>query len=271
MSSRRREPAAAAAAPKVAERKPPRPIFTPLNVGIVLVIIILVAIGVFWKSVYIAKTAEIDSINAAIERQRQQNEVYKKKAEMLPKAEKLNAVMDKKLQSEQKYYLAGQGDIIPFFEEWFLDILMSNGIYVAKVETEPSEIVFKLSWLMEPVETLPPIQDAVDMFKWEYVGEGSGTGEVAEKYPNFLEPLTIHLSEFTMTYEDMKRFVKALQTDATYMVTVHGFSNKSEEEESFYGFRTVSPWETKFTVYFMNPEGMTSGDVPPGMPADRSL
>jgi len=260
------KPGPAGAAP---ERKPPKPIFTPLNVGIVFVIIIVVSIALFWKSVYTAKTAEITTIQSETASVRRQNEVYRKKAEMLPKAEQINKVMDDKLQEEQKYFLRGQDELVDFFEEWFLDVLMTNGIYSATVEIKP-EIVFKVSWLMDPIETLPPLENAVDLFKWEYIGENTGTGEVVQRYPNFLEPLTIKLSDFTMSYEQLKRFVENLQTDSTRMVTVHAFQNSGGDDNT-YSFRTFSVYELVFTVYFMNPEGTTSGEVPPGMPGDEKL
>ncbi len=252
-----------------AERKPPKPIFTPLNVGIVLAIIILVSIGVFWKSVYIAKTAEIDTLNARIQQQKRTNEVAKKKAAMLPTAKELNAVMDKKLEDEQRFFLKGQDDIVSFFEEWFLDILLNHDIYTATVGVEP-DIEFKVSYKMNPIETLPPIQDAVSLFKWKYIGEGTGTGEVSTRMANFLEPMHIKLSEFAMTYEQLRRFIRNLQTDATYFVTVHGFKNTGADE-NVYSFRTISTYEMYMTVYFMNPEGMVSGEVPAGMPGDKKL
>jgi hypothetical protein len=253
----------------MAERKPPKPIFTPLNVGIVFIIIIVVAIAMFWKSVYTAKTAETATIRSKTVSVQRQNEVYRKKAEMLPKAERLNKAMDDKLVDEQKYFLPGQDALVEFFEEWFLDVLMANGIYSAKVEIKP-DVVFKVSWLMDPIETLPPLEDAVELFKWEYIGEGTGTGEIVSRYPNFLEPLNITLSEFTMSYEQLKQFVENLQNDTTRRVTVHGFQNSGGEDNS-YSFRTFSVYELAFTVYFMNPEGMTSGEVPPGMPGDVKL
>ncbi|OGK11151.1 MAG: hypothetical protein A2Y63_04925 [Candidatus Riflebacteria bacterium RBG_13_59_9] len=237
--------------------------------GVVFAIVILATIGVYWKSVYIAKTAEIDSTKATIERQRQQNEVYRKKALALPEAEKINRVMDAKLAEEKKYFLPGQEEIVRFFDEWFLDALMNNGIYSAKVEIEP-DVTFKISWLMSPMETLPGLADAADMFGWEYIGEGSGSGEVTTLYPNFLEPMTITVTEFTMTYEQMRRFIEELQTDSTYLVTVHAFKNTGDSD-NIYGFRTLSVYEIVFTVYFMNPEGAATGDVPAGMPGDMSL
>jgi hypothetical protein len=252
-----------------AERKPPKPIFTPLNVGIVFAIIILASIGVFWKSVYIAKTAEIDSLNARIQQQKRTNEVAKKKAAMLPTAEQLNAVMDGKLADEQHFFLKGQDDIVSFFEEWFLDMLWSSDIYAATFDIEP-DIEFKVTYEMDPIETLPPVADAVDLFSWEYVGEGTGTGEVATRMANFLEPMHIKLSEFMMTYERLLDFVERLQTDATYFVTVHGFKN-SGGDDNVYSYRTISKWELYMTVYFMNPEGLVSGEVPPGMPGDKKL
>ncbi len=270
MSSTRKQagqPAAKGKAP--VDRKPAAPIFTPLNVGIVLVIIILASIGFFWKSIYIAKTAEIDTVNGQIEAQKRQNEVYQKKAEMLPKAEQIKSIMTKKLQQEQKYFLKGQEDLMNFFEQWFLDVLMGHGIYTAKVEIAP-EIVFKISYAASPIETLPPLTDAIDLFAWEYIGEGTGDGTVSTKMPEFLSPLTITLTEFTMTYEELKRFVKDLQTDSTYFVTVHAFRNTGGDDNQ-YGFRTVSQYEMIFTVYFINPEGTTAGEAPPGMPKDRKL
>ncbi len=252
-----------------AERKPPKPIFTPLNVGIVFAIIIVAAIGVFWKSVYIAKTAEIDSINARIQQQKRTNEVAQTKARMLPTAEDLNAVMDGKLEQEQRYFLKGQDDIVTFFELWFLDVLMNHDIYSASIAIEP-DIKFKVTYKMDPIETLPPITDAVDLFSWEYIGEGTGTGEVAARMANFLEPMHIKITEFTMTYERLRKFVKDLQTDSTYFVTVHGFKN-SGGDDNVYGYRTFSLYEIYITVYFMNPEGLVSGEVPPGMPGDKKL
>jgi len=251
------------------ERKPPKPIFTPLNVGIVFAIIIIAAIGVFWKSVYIAKTAEIDSINARIQQQKRTNEVAQTKAKMLPTAEEVNAVMDSKLLVEQRYFLKGQDDIVNFFELWFLDVLMNHDIYSAKIEIEP-DIEFKVTYKMDPIETLPPITDAVDLFSWEYIGEGTGTGEISTRMTNFLEPMHIKITDFTMTYESLLKFVKDLQTDSTYFVTVHGFKNSGGDDNT-YGYRTFSKYEIYITVYFMNPEGLVSGEVPPGMPGDKKL
>lgn len=252
-----------------AQRKPPKPIFTPLNVGIVFAIIIIASIGVFWKSVYIAKTAEIDSINGRIQQQKRTNEVKQTKALMLPTAVDVNAVMDSKLEVEQRYFLKGQDDIVSFFELWFLDVLMNHDIYSATIEVEP-DIEFKVTYAMEPIETLPPLVDAVDIFTWEYIGEGSGTGEVSSRMTNFLEPMHIKITEFMMSYENLLRFVKDLQTDSTYFVTVHGFKN-SGGDDNIYTYRTISKYELYITVYFMNPEGLVSGEVPPGMPGDKKL
>ena len=252
-----------------AERKPPKPIFTPLNVGIVFAIIIIAAIGMFWKSVYIAKTAEIDSINGRIQQQKRTNEVKQTKALMLPTAVDVNTVMDSKLLQEQRYFLKGQDDIVNFFELWFLDVLMNHDIYSATIEIEP-DIEFKVTYAMDPIETLPPLADAVDLFSWKYIGEGTGTGEVATRMANFLEPMHIRITEFSMTFEIFGRFVENLQRDLSYFVTVHGFKNTGGDD-NIYTYRTISKYEIYITVYFMNPEGLVSGEVPPGMPGDKKL
>lgn len=269
MSSTRKQGAPAGKGKAPVERRPAKPIFTPLNVGIVLVIIILGTVGFFWKSIYIAKSAEIDTVNGQIEAQKRQNEVYQKKAEMLPKAEQIKSLMITKLDQEQKYFLKGQEDLMFFFGEWFLDVLMGHGIYTATVEIEP-KIKFKVSYAASPIETLPPLSEAIDLFEWEYIGEGTGDGTVSTKMPEFLSPLTITITEFFMTYEEMKKFVWDLQRDSTYFVTVHGFRNTGGDDNQ-YGFRTTSKYEIIFTVYFINPEGTTSGEAPPGMPKDRKL
>lgn len=269
MSSTRKQGAPAGKGKAPVERKPAKPVFTPLNVGIVLVLIILGAVGFFWKSIYIAKSAEIDTVNSQIETQKRQNEVYQKKAEMLPKAEQIKSLMTKKLEQEQHYFLKGQEDLMTFFGEWFLDELMGHGIFAATVEIEPT-IKFKVSYAASPIETLPPLSEAIDLFEWEYIGEGTGDGKVNTKMPEFLSPLTITLTEFFMTYEEMKRFVKDLQQNGTYFVTVHGFRNTGGDD-NIYGFRTTSKYELIFTVYFINPEGTTAGEAPPGMPKDRKL
>jgi len=273
MSSTRKQagapPAAKAKAP--IDRKPPAPIFTPLNVGIVLIILILVAVGVFWKSIYLAKTAEINTIQGQVKAQISQNEVYKKKAEMLDTANQINKVMDAKLKQEKKYFLVGQDEVVNFFNVWFWDIILSQNLDFStlKVEIEP-KLTFKISWKAKPQDTLPRLQNAIDLFGWEYIGEGSGTGEVSSNFPDFITPMTLKLTEFTLTYEQMRDFVKRLQEDGTYFVTVHGFKN-SGGDDNIYGFRTRSKYELLFTVYFMNPEGTASGDVPKGMPADKKL
>jgi hypothetical protein len=272
MSSTRKQAAASPTGAKgkaPVDRKPAAPIFTPLNVGIVLVIIIIVAVAVFWKSVYIAKTAEISTINGQTQAQKTQNDVYKKKASMLGTATEINKVMDSKLKQEKKYFLTGQDDLVNFFNGWFADMLWSNGINSFKAEIDP-KITFKVSWKTKPMDTLPQLQNAIDMFSWEYTGEGGGDTASSTNYPDFITPMTIKLTEFNLTYEQMRHLIDNLQSNLTYFVTVHGFKNTGGDDNQ-YGFRTRSKYELLFTVYFMNPEGAASGDVPKGMPADKKL
>jgi hypothetical protein len=273
MSSTRKQAAAPAAGAKgkaPVDRKPPAPIFTPLNVGIVLVIIIVAAVAFFWKSVYLAKTAEIASVNSQIQAQKTQNDVYKKKASMLGTATEINKVMDSKLKQEKKYFLNGQQDLVTFFNGWFADMLWTNGINSFKAEIEP-KITFKVSWKSDPIETLPQLENAIDMFSWEYSGEGGADAAApSTNYPDFITPMTIKLTEFNLTYEQMRRLIDNMQRNLTYFVTVHAFKNTGGDDNQ-YGFRTRSKYELLFTVYFMNPEGAASGDVPKGMPADKKL
>ena len=264
-------PAKSDAARKPAEALPPKPVFTPTNVLILFVIIIVASLLTYWKVVYAAKTAEIATIRSDIVQQERQNEIYKKKAAMLTEAVKVNEVMDEKLESEKHYFLGGQQDIVDFFNTWFMDLLYQHFLIPEEIEIEP-EVVFKISWKMMPFETLPNLSADVltKYFNWEYIGEGKGTGEVETALPNFLEPMTIKLDGFMMDYERMKKLIEALQRDKTYMVTVHGFEN-SGEGDNIYSYRTLSKYTIVFTVYFMNPEGLVSGDVPAGMPGDKSL
>ncbi len=269
MSSVRRG-ASPKARPGPGERPPRKPIFTPVNVGIFFAGIVIVGVGIYIPMVHRATTAEIANIKNEIEKQKQQAEIFRKKAQMLPKAEELDKVMASKIKDEQKYFLHTQREIIPFLNDWLADLFNRYG-WPEKLEIDP-KLSFKISWLMEPYETVadPSIQRLLDLFEWEYIGEGSGSGEVTETLPNFLEPITFKAIGIRMRYEDLRDMIRDLQTNKTYHVTVHAFKN-SESDNEYLLVRTRSKYDLLFTVYFMNPEGMVSGEKPPGMPDDKKL
>jgi len=241
---------------------------------IVFVVIIVVSLLTYWKAVYAAKTAEIASVKSSIQQQIRQNEIYKKKASMLAEATKVNEVMDEKLKTDQKYFILGQQGVIDFFDNWFVDLFWRNpNIDRMSIEIKPDQI-FTISWKMKPMQTLPDIQGAEEalwkFFKWEYVGEGTGTGEVGAPSGNFLEPLTITLDLANTSYEELRKFIEELQTNRSYLVTVHAFKN-SGDSDNVYSYRTRSKYTLVFSVHTMYPEGVASGDVPAGMPKDESL
>lgn len=257
---------------KPAERQPPKPIFTPTNVLIVFAVIIVVSLITYWKAVYAAKTAEVASVQSSIQQQVRQNEIYKKKAGMLAEAIKVNEVIDDKLETDRKYFIQGQEGLIDFFDNWFLYMFLTYWeIDSASVDLKPEQ-VFKVSWKMKPVQTLPKME-ATDwlwpFFKWEYIGEGTGTGEVSAAGANFLEPLTITLDLVNVSYDRLRKIIEALQTDKTFLVTVHAFKNNGDLD--FQRYRPRGTYSLAFSVYIMNPEGVASGDVPAGMPKDESL
>jgi|GEM_PF-1928982 len=275
MSSTRR-PAEAAKTDKgrkPAERQPPKAVFTPTTVLIVFVVVIVVSLITYWKAVYAAKTAEIASVQSAIQQQVRQNEIYKKKAAMLAEAMKVNEVMDEKLESEKTYFIQGQEGVIDFFNNWFLDLFWT----VYEIDTASVEVTglqpFKVTWKMMPMETLPKIesQDWLwPFFKWEYEGEGTGTGEVAAPTGNFLQPITITLDLTQVSYEHLRKIVQDLQTNWSYLVTVHAF--KSTGDLGYvWSIYPKSDYSLVFSVHMMNPEGAASGDMPAGMPQDESL
>ncbi len=259
--------------PAPSERQPRRPIFTPINVGVVFAIIVGLGIAIYVPMVHRAVTVEIANIKSQTEQQKQQAVIFKKKAGMLERAKRLRGVMAEKLEDEKKYFLKGQEDIIYFFNNWLLNLLNNYNLWSSDLELEVEpKIVFKISWQMMPYETLadPRVQDLMDFFEWEYIGEGTGSGEVSMAMPNFLDPLTIKLTGIPMRYEKLRDMIEDMQTNKTYRVTVHAFKN-SEDDNRYYLVRTVSNYELLFSVYFMNPEGMISGDKPPGMPDDKKL
>lgn len=267
-STRKRTPAAQRAAP--AERPPRRLFFTPLNVGVFFAIVILVSVLVYVPMVHRAIATETTQIKQETERLKQQAEVFKKKSQMLPIAREANQVMAAKLNEEKKYFLKEQLELMSFLEEWMVPLFEKWG-WPEKITFDPKP-VFSISWMMEPYETIadPKLQRLMDLFEWKYIGEGTGSGEVSMLPANFLEPLTFKLEGIYLTYENLKKMIKEMQTDRTYLITVHAFKN-SGEDDNIYLLRTLAKYEILFSVYFMNPEGAVSGEKPPGMPDDKHL
>ncbi len=255
-----------------AEARPRKLLFTPTNVGIVFAIIIIVSIGVYWKTVHVAMTSEITRLKAEAQQQRQQAQVFQKKAKKLSLAKKVNEVMEAKLEEERKYFLKDLRELIsPFFNEWLYDLLVRYNAFPEEIEID-QKIKFPVTWMMDPYEIVirPELQQLMDLFEWEYIGENTGSGEVSMERESFLEPFTVKLTGFNMDYETLKKMIKEMQTDRTYLVTIHGFTNEGGENE-YRVIRTYSKYDLLFSVYFMNPEGMVTGETPPGMPEDKHL
>jgi len=273
MSSARKRVMPAKGKPAEAERLPRKPLFTPTNVAIVFGIIILVSLIVYWRMVHAAMTSEIARLKQETQSQLQQAQVFRKKAQMLEKANEVSLIMEEKLKDEQKYFMTDLRDLInSFFNEWLFDLLDSHNIWPEKIVVK-GDIEFPLTPEMDPYDVVvrSELQRLMEVFKWKYIGEGTGGGEVSFKKSNFLEPVTIKLEGFYADYETLQRLIQDLQERSSYLITVHGFKNRSGEETQYFITRTISKFDLLFTAYFMNPEGTASGDRPSGMPDDEHL
>ena len=273
MSSVRKRVAPAKGKPAEAERPPRKPLFTPTNVAIVFGIIILVSLIVYWRMIHVAMSTEIARLKQEAQSQLQQAQVFRKKAEMYNKANMLSLIMEEKLKDEQKYFMTDLRELIdPFINQWLFDLLSKYNVWPEKVVFK-GDIEFPLTHEMDPYDVVVrgEIQRLMEVFKWKYIGEGTGSGEVSFKKTNFLEPVTIKLEGFTTDYETLRKMVQDMQERSSYLITVHGFKNRSGEDTQYFITRTISKFDLLFTVYFMNPEGTASGDRPSGMPDDEHL
>lgn len=275
MSSTRNRPPAKGQA-KQPDTGPRQPIFTPLNVGIVFGLLLIIAAIVYWKGFAEPKNQEIASLDGQINTQIQQNETYKRKAAKLDEARDIKDIMTQKIEEVRPKFLYDDDSIRTFFFETFPDILTRSNInpFTVKIETE---WVYSLPWWFEsPFWTFPDWtfpSDGWDLFTWKYMARSEGE-QAPESLGSFgapdvfIKPLKIHLEEVVLTYEGLQRFVENLQRRSNVLLTVHCFKNDSGENAGF--LRTSSEYEIEITVYQMNPEKPASGDTPDGMPGSET-
>lgn len=276
MSSTRKQPPAKGQQKQQQDTGPRQPIFTPLNVGIVFGILLIVAAIVFWKGFAEPKNQEIASLDGQISKQIQDNETYKRQAAKLGEAQEIKAIMDQKIEEVRPKFLYDDDSMRVFFFETFPDILTRSNINPAAIKVE-TEWVYTLPWWFDsPFWTFPDWSipsEGWDMFRWDY--KSRSEGETAPETKGtfgapevFIKPVKIHLEEVRLTYEGVQRFVESLQRRSKVLITVHCFKNDAGENQGF--LRVSSLYEIVLTIYQMNPEKPASGDNPEGMPGSET-
>jgi len=276
-STRRQQPPAKGG--KQPETGPRVPVFTPQIMGIVFLVLIIVAGVVFYKGFYEKKVQEIASLEDQIGKQKQNNDTYKRKAEMLPNAQTVRAIMDEKLEEVQPMFIMDQDEMREFLFYTFPDVLVRSNInpYGIIIDFEWN---YTLPWWYDtPFETIPdwsPPDEGPSLFTWTYKSrnedEKEPDPESIEPFgqpDTFIQALTIHLEEVPLTYEQLKRFISNLQKlFGGKLYTVHCFRNDSGEISGF--LRVITLYEMDISIYMMNPTAGASGDMPEGMPGSET-
>lgn len=98
-------------------------------------------------------------------------------------------------------------------------------------------------------------------------GGGSGVEFDPETSP-FLVPLTFVLADIPATYDQIKKFLKVVQTDSTFLLTVHCLKNN--DSKIIRSVRAYSLYKVAITIYFFNPNAAVQGNTPPDPPGSKS-
>jgi hypothetical protein len=280
MSSRPNKAAAAKGKPGGADKKESKalkgPIITPQALGILFGLILVIGIPVFYSNVIKKQQEEIASIKSQIAAKESEISTYRKKGAKRDEADRLNNALKQKLSTLDYLFLEDQLSLVPFYEQTFLPLLTNSNLqFTEDSKLEAPAYTFRVNMAMRPFETIPGsvlFEDPAALFKIAYEPEQGGVPvEVPlDTRPSaFLEPYDIKLSGMAGTYNDVKNFIKDVQSrNNDKLITVHCVKNV--KDKNAYGFRTQTQWTLQFTVYFMNPEQAASGDSPPGAPGSKS-
>jgi hypothetical protein len=251
------------------------PIITPQILGVLFGIIAIVVLALMMDNTKKQRDA-IAAVQGQIAQKDTEIKTYKAKAAKKDEADKLNKALKAKLSSLDYLFMEDQTSLMPFYEGTFFPILDGSNLVPGEdAKITVSQYVFRINMAMRPFETLPGsafFDDSAKAFQIEYVPENNGVPneEPLDTRPtHFLEPYDIKLEGFVGTFNDVKRFVKALQEQSPdKLFSVHCLKN--DDGKVIGGIRTRTPWTVSMTVYFINPEQAATGDAPPSPPGSKS-
>jgi hypothetical protein len=242
--------------------------------GIAFFIILIIGLVLFRQEVMVKfqqKHAELESAKITAETN---IKTYAKKKDKLTAATDLNLALRDKLSQLGYLFLLDQESLIPFLETRLFPLIDSSPLGQGGGVIEADVYTFEINQLMNPFTTLPThyFKDPSKVFPIKYFSEQNGKappGPRKTQPTTFLKSYMIKMSEFTGTYEEVKKFIKSVQqAKQGQLITIHCVMNDKGKNQRYY--RTRSQWTIVMTVYFMNPEAAAVGDDPPDKPGSRT-
>lgn len=269
------------AAPPPEQNAPKQPLITPQVLGVIFLVLIIGA-AIFTNSHKNKLNNEIARLENNKTTLQTQIDTYRKKGGKLETAKRVKHALNEKLGTLDYLFLQTQDDIIPFWEDTFDPLILQSGYLTP---TEDSKILvdkfdFSLNMAMSPFKSIPrniAIEDSPSAFPIIYLPESNGmpiTEPINSAPPAFLTPYNITLEKWFGTYEDVKRFTRAVQSGTSRkmtdkLFTIHCIMTDGDPVNNSI-IRRGQTWTIRMTVYFINPEKAASGDTPPDPPGAYS-